>query len=88
MEQKDFYSVFMRFIESEKTKIEIDKWNHGTEIHKDPGDNYVLDWIVKHAPWFRNAWEDSKCKTCIHWKWCGWKVENDCKGYINDSKSL
>jgi hypothetical protein len=80
--QKDYFAYFVRFIESEKTKIDIDKWNRGVSLGKDPGDNYVLDWINLNASWFRTSWNNSKCKTCIHWKWCGWRVENNCEGHI------
>jgi hypothetical protein len=82
MDQKEYISMFVKYIEIEKNKIEIDKWRKGVELNKDPGDQYIIEWIEKNASWFRESWDNSNCKYCIHWKWCGWKVEKDCSGFI------
>jgi hypothetical protein len=81
MEQEKYISMFMQFIESERIKIDIDKWKKGEEIKKDPGQEYIIEWIEKNAAWFRDAWENSKCKFCKHVLWCGYKVEKECSGF-------
>jgi hypothetical protein len=79
--QSEYIDMFIRFVGSERRKIDIDKWCTGCEIKKDPGNDYIIDWINKNAIWFRNAWEISDCKTCKKWENCGWKAERNCKDF-------
>jgi hypothetical protein len=82
--QSEFIDLFMKFIHNEKTKIDIEKWNKGIEIKRDPGQEYIIEWINKNAKWFRESWEISQCKTCKHCLWCGYKVEKECNGYTKE----
>jgi len=82
MEQNQYISLFIKYIECQKNKIEIDKWCKGTEIKNDPGDGFIISWINDNAKWFRDAWEISDCKECSKWQKCGWKVEKGCNNYF------
>jgi len=66
------------FFLSEIKKIEIDKWEEGLRIHSDPGEQYVLEWVERNAPWFRDAWEKSCCQYCNHCVACGYSVKTEC----------
>jgi hypothetical protein len=62
-------------------KIEVEKWNEGCRLQRDPGIEYVFWWIQNYAGWFREAWDRSQCKTCCHWERCGHQVNPDCSDY-------
>jgi len=70
--------MFKRFIESQKHRIEFEKWIEGEKLKKDPGDEYILEWILKNAPDFRKQWEESDCVECIKWRECGYLVKKEC----------
>ena len=70
--------MFKRFIEAQKHRIEFEKWLEGEKLKKDPGDEYILEWIVKNAPDFRKQWEESDCAECIKWRDCGYLVKKEC----------
>lgn len=72
---------FERFIVSELKKIDIDKWQEGCRLHKDPGPEFIENWIKENAPHFRQAWDESQCKTCLNWTECGWKLLKTCSQY-------
>jgi len=65
-------------------KIDIDKWNEGCRINKDPGKEFVISWIEKNADWFRNAWNSSQCKSCLKWRECGYLLTKDCQNFEED----
>lgn len=65
-------------------KIDIDKWNEGCRIKKDPGQEYVIEWIDSHAASFRDAWNQSLCQMCRNWHLCGYKVAQECGEYIQE----
>ena len=70
--------TFKRFIEAQKHRIEFEKWIEGERQNRDPGDEYILDWILKNAPDFRKQWEESDCSECIKWRECGYLVKKEC----------
>lgn len=55
---------FKKFIDTETKLIQVSKWLAGEKMGKDPGDEYVAKWIDAHAKELREAWNQSKCKTC------------------------
>jgi hypothetical protein len=67
-----------RFLEAERRAIEIAKWEKGVEIHSDPGDAFVEEWIKKFATHFREKWPHSQCKDCK--KDCAY----ECKAFCED----
>jgi len=78
---KEELFMFKRFVEAERRRIDVDKWHEGEKQRKDPGEEYVKEWIEKNALWFREAWNVSDCKFCNNWEACGYLVKQDCKNY-------
>ena len=72
-----------KFIKAEIHKIDIDKWIFGEQIKRDPGREYILEWIDKNAPNFRQSWNKSKCKDCLNCEICGYNLLSACNGYID-----
>ena len=60
-----------RFMHAQKKKIEIDKWCEGFSKNSDPGQEYILEWILKNGEWFREAWQKALCKKCVFIDECG-----------------
>lgn len=69
------------YLYAQKKKIEIDKWCEGVRLRQDPGQNYIMNWIMSNASWFRNAWDRSLCQTCGKSIECGHQVTNSCHKY-------
>ena len=46
--------------------------------HKHPDDSFIIEWIERSAPEFRNDWEKSQCKYCISACSCGHLLKVDC----------
>ena len=69
------------FFLSEIKKIEIDKWDDGMRRHSDPGEQYILEWVEKNAPWFRDAWNKSCCQQCTNCVECGYSVLIECNRF-------
>ncbi|MCX6567291.1 MAG: hypothetical protein NTW38_12875 [Candidatus Aminicenantes bacterium] len=44
---------FARFLEKQRKKIDEEKWIEGTRICRDPGQEFVTNWINKNAEKFR-----------------------------------
>jgi hypothetical protein len=63
-------------------KINIDKWNEGCRIQKDPGQEFVIEWIDKNAAWFRQAWNQSLCQLCQNSHFCGYRVTQECDEFV------
>jgi hypothetical protein len=70
-----------KFMKIQRKKIEIDKWCEGLVIHRDPGDEYVINWIFKNAGWFRRSWEQSCCKSCQFSEESGYNTLEECERY-------
>lgn len=70
-----------RFLVVQRKRIEHDKWCRGCGINDDPGPAYVMDWIKNYAVDFREAWDQSKCCGCKHYKQCGLLVLTSCDRY-------
>jgi len=69
------------YLRAQKKKIEIDKWCEGCNTTRDPGQDYVMLWIDQNGAWFRQAWDNSLCKSCQHSQKCGNNVLQMCDGY-------
>lgn len=72
---------FQDFIHSEVEKIKIDKWIEGEKRHEDPGSEYEVHWVDTNAKNYRDAWCNSKCRTCSHRRECGYKTLSACEEY-------
>ena len=83
MNKKEFY-LFRKFIESERKKIDEDKYFQGILIKRDPGEVYIAEWIDKNAKKWREEWEKSKCQHCLHWKLCGYHIKTECNDFEFD----
>ena len=70
---------FKKFIDTETKLIEISKWIAGEKMGRDPGEDYIVHWINDHAKELRNAWNNSKCKTCK--KDCPYNLRIFCENY-------
>jgi len=84
MNKRETY-LFYKFIEVERKKIEIDKWIEGQNMHCDPGEQYINDWVRRNAENWRNEWNNSKCKTCLFWMNCGYNLKCECDNYDKDA---
>lgn len=66
-----------KFLLTETKLIEMSKWIESEKAHKDlTGNDFVADWIRKHAKDVRTAWENSKCRTCT--KECRHNLRETC----------
>ncbi len=69
------------FMKAQKKHIEHDKWLEGNRIERDPGVEFIMDWIENNATKFRESWENSLCKICFYTNDCGYKVKPVCEKY-------
>lgn len=74
------------FIVSQIKKIEIDKWIEGVNTSCDPGEEYILKWITEQAKIFRDSWNKSCCRYCIHNNECGYYVKEECSSYLESGE--
>ena len=72
---------FKNYMINQVHKIEIDKWNEGERTDKDPGVDFIVQWIRKNGATFKELWKKSICKSCIHCDECGFEVKEECKKY-------
>lgn len=79
MEEKDFH----KFMDTETKIIEMSKWFAGEKMGKDPGEDYVIQWINSYGEEFRTAWGLSKCKKCK--KNCFYNLKVFCEAYEPES---
>jgi len=68
---------------SELYWINHDKWLYGETIQKDPGEQYVLDWVRDNASEFRKKWQKSLCSSCVNNDECGFLLKDKCFKYKN-----
>lgn len=47
---------FKEFMEAQKDAIDVAKWLLGEKIGRDPGDEFVMEWIRENAEEFRRNW--------------------------------
>lgn len=85
MDKKKAY-LFCKFLKSEMKKIDEDKWYEGERTCRDPGQEYIIDWINRNAKEWRDGWEKSVCQHCTSWFECGHNLKKDCERYTFDEK--
>jgi len=73
-----------KFMLSQKRRIEYEKWLEGCHLKRDPGAEFILNWIRLNAAFFRKAWDDSLCKDCALWEKCGHLVRPTCEDHIKN----
>jgi len=73
-----------KFMLSQKRRIEYEKWLEGCRLKRDPGSEYILNWISLNGAFFRKAWEDSLCKDCALWENCGYLARSSCEDHIKN----
>ena len=83
MDKKKAY-LFSKYLHAEMNKINEDKWYEGEHIGRDPGTNYIVDWVNKNAANWRTSWEKSKCQHCSWWRQCGHSLKEQCDKFILD----
>lgn len=54
---------FTEYMRDQINQIEIDKWLEGERIGRDPGQQYVLDWIKQNSINYRKEWENKHVHT-------------------------
>lgn len=67
-----------RFLYVQRRRIEHDKWCEGISLQRDPGTEYVMEWIRNYAGTFRMAWNNSLCRACRRFTECGLDVLTSC----------
>ena len=73
--------VLNKFLKAEKRFIEKSKYYRGEKIKKDPGDEYIIEWISKNADKFRRVWDICICKDCKKGSECGDCLKIECDFY-------
>ena len=48
---------FTEYMRDQVKQIELDKWLEGERICRDPGQQYVREWIKNKSLLFRTQWE-------------------------------
>ena len=76
------------FMQVQRRKIEIDKWLEGCRIGRDPGSEYVLNWIQNNGREFRQIWGQSLCANCDSVENCGHELRQKCTEYNNHKNKL
>ena len=64
--------------------IEIDKWIKGEQIQRDPGKDFILNWINTNASQARFSWESSQCRKCKNWQLCGHLLKKNCPNFCEE----
>jgi hypothetical protein len=72
---------FDKFMKLECNVINYWKWLEGERIGRDPGQEFVMNWIRTSAAEFRLGWDVSNCKNCKHIQKCGYKLKQDCENF-------
>lgn len=72
---------FSKYMLIQKRRIEIEKWCKGCEIRRDPGPEFIIEWIQSNGDTFRRKWEASLCKTCSSITDCGHQLRNECSQF-------
>jgi len=85
MDKKKAYH-FCKFLKSQMDAIEMAKWYRGEEINRDPGHQFILEWIDKNASNFRRDWDKSCCQHCYKWKNCGHMLKVECQNFKFDDE--
>ena len=73
-----------KFMRAQIKKIENDKWFEGEYINRDPGDDFIVDWIYHNAKMFRYSWDISLCKSCSNCRDCGFNAVSACETYVEE----
>jgi hypothetical protein len=79
---------FNKYLLAETKIIEISKWIESEKAHRDLGETleernkFIMWWIENYAECVRNAWNRSKCKTCL--KSCYHEIKLVCENYIKE----
>ena len=74
----DEQEAFRNYLQVQMNLIDIDKWNEGMRLHKDPGEEFVREWVEKHAKEFHIKWNKSVCHNCKYQLDCGWELLEQC----------
>jgi hypothetical protein len=75
-------SVYKRKQIAETHMMELEKWVEGERIHKDPGDDFGLQWIEKHGRDFHERFVQSKCRVCSNVYKCKHVLFSECTTHI------
>jgi len=59
-------------------RIELEKWIEGEKLHRDPGNDYIFQWIEKHGSEFHTKFISSKCRFCFNVYFCKNVIEDNC----------
>jgi hypothetical protein len=79
---------FNKYLLAETKIIEISKWIESEKACRDLGETleernkFIMWWIDNYAECVRNAWNKSKCKTCL--KPCYHEIKLVCDNYIKE----
>lgn len=58
---------FEKYIKAEIKNIDVDKFFEGIKLQRDPGAEYVENWVMAHSKKFRDKWTESVCSKCSNW---------------------
>ncbi len=69
------------FMETQVRRIDVDKWEQGVNQDSDPGEKFIMNWVICNAKNFRDDWNESACRTCETRRQCGYRVLTQCEFY-------
>jgi hypothetical protein len=72
---------YKNFIKAEVHYLDDAKYLEGINIHKDPGNEFVMNWIATSSKSFREKWDMSACKNCCHGGICGDRLKSNCNDF-------
>lgn len=72
----------LEYMLAQRRKIEIEKWCEGIRLKRDPGDEFVMQWIFNYGDWFRQSWNRSLCSHCALARKCGHEVRDRCDQFM------
>jgi hypothetical protein len=78
------YDVLEKKLTAELHRIELDKWIKGEEINRDPGNEFIFEWIAKHGESFHTEFENSDCRICGKVSTCANVPKFFCDRYAPD----
>ena len=95
LRQKKIQGNFSKYMKAQSNAIDNSKYIESEKARRDlyfdeqgkPSENFFIWWISNHSRNFRNAWNLSLCKKCVHVSSCKDCLKIKCSIYVHDPKS-
>jgi len=77
-------AMYEKFQKTELKFLNDCKYFEGINTHKDPGEEFVTEWIQANAQMFRDKWNESLCKECEYCESCGHLLKIQCDRFMEE----